>query len=171
MEISKIAEAYSQNYINTEELSYIRYIEKYLRWKLFNDVDKQIYRKAYIQMIDIHFSHQKSLKYEEKLINFTDKIVECLQKFPDYTYSDQIKNNIESIENYFFRIRSLLICEKEFLFMKESIKSIKFHIPYETFEPLIEKVKDTKEYKEYKLDELFIEYKKMLELFAQNPYE
>ena len=37
--------------------------------------------------------------------------------------------------------------------------------------PLIEKVKDTQEYKQYRLDELFEEYKKMYQLFLEKPYE
>ena len=61
-------------------------------------------------------------------------------------------------------------CKKELVNQYESFKRIG-HVPFEIFEPLIEKVKDTQEYKQYRLDELFEEYKKMYQLFLEKPYE
>ena len=64
----------------------------------------------------------------------------------------------------------LLYCEIKLINKNISYKHIN-PIPYEIFEPLIEKVKDTEEYKLYKLDELFKEYKEMYDLFLENPYK
>ncbi len=80
-------------------------------------------------------------------------------RFADYTSNE-----------FLFRIKSMLFCEKEFIFQYEKFNRIG-HVPYEIFEPLIEKVKDTEEYKLYKLDELFKEYKKMYDLFLEKPYK
>ena len=72
--------------------------------------------------------------------------------------------------NYIDRLFVLLYCEIKLINKNISYKNIN-HIPYEIFEPLIEKVKDTEEYKLYKLDELFKEYKEMYDLFLENPYK
>ena len=81
-----------------------------------------------------------------------------------------IEADICSFEGFFFRIKAMLFCEKELVNQYESFKRIG-HVPFEIFEPLIEKVKDTQEYKQYRLDELFEEYKKMYQLFLERPYE
>lgn len=74
------------------------------------------------------------------------------------------------IDNYLFRINNLLYCEKFLINNVISYKMIN-HIPYEIFEPLIEKINESKEYEKYKLGELFKEYKNMINLYNNMPYD
>ena len=104
---------------------------------------------------------QKIFQYENLVFLLTLGINNFLKSCHiDFTTSNE----------FLFRIKSMLFCEKEFIFQYEKFNRIG-HVPYEIFEPLIEKVKDTEEYKLYKLDELFETYKKMYDLFLEKPYK
>jgi len=70
-------------------------------------------------------------------------------------------------EQSFFRIYNMLWCEKELLFYGTSLRATKIHIPFDLLEPLIEVVKSTHKYQEFKLEELLMVYKKMLDLFPK----
>ena len=107
------------------------------------------------------FIMKKNLEYEKALVSLVDSILNLKGEKQRF-----YKKNV-----FFFRIINLLYCEKELALYPISIKNIKGHVPFEIFEPLIEKVKDTQEYKQYRLDELFEEYKKMYQLFLDKPYE
>lgn len=167
MELNKIIQVYSSNYINSDELLYLQIVEKVQLWSQSDDFEKQTIRKNYLQMIEIHFSFQESLNYERIVIELTDKFLDFLC-LTEYKFDDYSVNEVRFL---FFRIRNLIYCEKELLFMKERVSSIKMHIPVFILEPLIEQVKDTEEYKKYKLGELLETYKKMYSLFLEKPYE
>ena len=159
-DLETIIHTYSTQYINTEELMYLQIVEKLKKWNLMNDLEKQENRKEYIKMKDVHFYYEKNLEYEKALVSLVDSILNLKGE----------KQRLYKKNVFFFRIINLLYCEKELVNQYESFKRIG-HVPFEIFEPLIEKVKDTQEYKQYRLDELFEEYKKMYQLFLEKPYE
>lgn len=160
-DLETIIHIYSTQYINAEELMYLQTVEKFKKWNLMNDLKKQEHRKEYIKMKDIHFYDEKNLEYEKTLVSLIDSILNLNKKYPEISQKDI----------YFFRIINLLYCEKELVLYPINIRGVRGHVPYEIFEPLIEKVKNTEEYKLYKLDVLFEEYKKMYDLFLENPYK
>ena len=160
-DLETIIHTYSTQYINAEELMYLQIVEKLKKWNLMNDLEKQQNRKEYIKMKDVHFYYEKNLEYEKALVSLVDSILNLKGE----------KQRLYKKNVFFFRIINLLYCEKELALYPISIKNVKGHVPFEIFEPLIEKVKDTQEYKQYRLDELFEEYKKMYQLFLEKPYE
>lgn len=168
--INKIKNFYKKENISEKELEYIEIGYKYLEWKFMTDEDKLKEREGYLLISDkldneintIELQYEKvSLLTLKFILNFLKNTQNEFEKY------DQFKN----AQKIFFRIYNLIFIEKELLLFSRSIRGTKIHIPYEIFEPLIEKVKDTEEYKLYKLDELFVEYRKMYQLFLEKPYE
>ncbi|WP_157558646.1 hypothetical protein [Microscilla marina] len=160
--MEKIADIYSYNDYDTEELMHIQSIKKAKDWLLKTDKEKQDYRKSYLQMLTVHFQDEQDLEYIKQAVLVTDRILTFLQKA---TYYQNLSDNISSSEEPFYRIYNMLWCEKEYLLYFTSIRAIKVHVPIDLFKPLIIKIEDTKKYKEYELDRLFKEYNKMLSLF------
>jgi len=168
MDIVSINKIYNQYQLEFKhsgnEESIINLLLKQKEWSLLDDEQKNIKRKKYLQDFEKHFIYNEKKRgiflYESLVFQIYLKIKDLL---------DIIDTDISSFEGAFFRIKSMLFCEKELINQYESFNRIG-HIPYEIFEPLIEKVKDTQEYKQYRLDELFEEYKKMYQLFLEMPY-
>lgn len=146
-----------------EEIGILEAVIKMEEWDKMSDIKKVIERKKKYDFYEYHFdsSLENIKKYEKSVINISFSIIDFMNNY-HLKYDDSC--------NYIERLFILLYCELKLLNKYISYKNIN-HIPYEIFEPLIEKVKDTKEYKLYKLDELFAEYKKMYDLFLEKPYE
>ena len=170
MDIVSINKIYNQyqlefKYSGNEE-SIINLLLKQKEWSLLDDEQKNIRRKKYLQDFEKHFIYSEKKRviflYESLVFQISLKIKDLLDIIDTDT-------NISTFEGAFFRIKSMLFCEKELINQYESFNRIG-HIPYEIFEPLIEKVKDTQEYKQYKLDNLFERYKRMYDLFLEKPY-
>ena len=142
-----------------EEMCALDAIIKINEWDNMSDREKIAERKKKYDYYEYHFhiSLDKK-KYEKSIINISFLIINFLTIYP-------LKGS-----NYIDRLFVLLYCEIKLINKYIPYKNIN-HIPYEIFEPLIEKVKDTEEYKLYKLEELFKEYKKMYDLFLDNPYK
>lgn len=167
MDITSISEIYNQHQLNFKgvgnEMSIIHLLIKQKDWDTLDDEQKNTKRKGYLEDFEKYFldnNKQRVFQYELSVFQLTLKINNFLNTY----CTDDISNE------FLFRIKSMLFCEKEFVNQYEKINKVG-HIPYEIFEPLIEKVKDTEEYKLYKLDELFVAYKKMYQLFLEKPYE
>ena len=141
-----------------EEMCALDAIIKINEWDNMSDREKIDERKKKYDYYDYHFHISLDKKYEQSIINLSFSIINFLTTYP-------LKGS-----NYIDRLFVLLYCEIKLINKNISYKNIN-HIPYEIFEPLIEKVKDKEEYKLYKLDELFKEYKEMYDLFLENPYK
>lgn len=169
MNIELINEIYNQHQLEFKnsgnEESIINLLLRQKEWNVLDDEQKNIRRKCYLENLKKKLSNEK----QEKIFQYEDLVFKLSLKINNFLNSYHL-DTISVFNEFLFRIKSMLFCEKEFMFQYEKFKRIG-HIPYEIFEPLIEKVKDTKEYKLYKLDELFAEYKKMYDLFLEKPYE
>ena len=169
MDIKLINDVYNQHQLDFKNLgneeSIIDLLLRQKKWNILDDEQKNVKRKYYLEDFKKYFLYdkkqQKIFQYENLVFLLTLGINNFLKSCHiDFTTSNE----------FLFRIKSMLFCEKEFIFQYEKFNRIG-HVPYEIFEPLIEKVKDTEEYKLYKLDELFETYKKMYDLFLEKPYK
>ena len=169
MDIVSINKIYNQYRLEFEhsgnEESIINLLLKQKEWNLLDDDQKLIKRKRYLLDFEKYFIYNEKRK---RVFLYENLVFQTYLKIKDSL--NIIEADISSFEGFFFRIKSMLFCEKELVNQYESFKRIG-HVPFEFFEPLIEKVKDTQEYKQYRLDELFEEYKKMYQLFLDKPYE
>jgi hypothetical protein len=165
LDLDYLTEIYNFNHIGSDELIYFQSVKKIKNWESKSDYQKQEHRKSYLKMLEIHFKEEKDIGYISQTIVVTDRILSFLN-------SKQIDfRNFKSLsedEKYLARIYYLLYYEKEFLFYKESIRTINHHIPLDTFNSLIKKIKKTSLYEESGLVELFDDYKKMILLFDNN---
>lgn len=168
MDIKLINDVYNQHKLDFKnsgnEESIIDLLLRQKEWNILDDEQKNVKRKYYLEDFKKYFLYdkkqQKIFQYENLVFLLTLEINNFLKSCHiDFTTSNE----------FLFRIKSMLFCEREFIFQYEKINRIG-HVPYEIFEPLIEKIKDIEEYKLYKLDELFEKYKKMYDLFLDNPY-
>ena len=169
MDIKLINDVYNQHQLDFKnsgnEESIIDLLLRQKEWNILDDEQKNVKRKYYLEDFKKYFLYdkkqQKIFQYENLVFLLTLGINNFLKSCHiDFTTSNE----------FLFRIKSMLFCEKEFIFQYEKFNRIG-NVPYEIFEPLIEKVKDTEEYKLYKLDELFETYKKMYDLFLEKPYK
>lgn len=163
VDLKYLINEYSSNYINSDELIHLKRIKKFKDWQSKTDIEKQALRKSYLQMLEIHFE-EEDIEYIKQVVLVTDKILSFLEEL---NYSEKKINSYSKLDTYFYRIYNMLWCEKEYVFFMESIRATRIHISLEVFIPLIEKVKHTKRYSDYKLDSLFKEYKKMILLFDE----
>ena len=166
-DLKKVLEIYQIQNIDTDEYQYVEMVSKYINWQLMDDMDK-LYSRKQDRIVNQKFgSKALGRKYEDASIVFLELVIQYLKENEGKVES---KNYIDltDLEKIFFRIYCLMYSEKAILLFSESLRGTKFHIPYKIFEPLIEKIRN---YKETSLEKLLEEYKKMLELFAQKPYE
>lgn len=165
MELNYLAELYrSQKLGETDEVVHLQGLARIKRWFSLSDSEKQELRKSYLRSTKINFKEEEGLDYVEQSIKVTDYILEFFSKV---NYANIKVNEMTSeLEKNIFRIYNMLWCEKEYILYLENPRSTKTHVHFEIFSPIIEKIITTKEFSEYKLDVLFKEYKKMIELFS-----
>lgn len=169
MDIKLINDVYNQHLLDFKnsgnEESIIDLLLRQKEWNILDDEQKNMKRKYYLEDFKKYFLYDKK---QQKIFQYENLVFLITLEINNFLKSCHI--DFTTFNEFLFRIKSMLFCEKEFIFQYEKFNRIR-HVPYEIFEPLIEKVKDTKEYKLYKLDVLFEEYKKMYDLFLENPYK
>lgn len=171
-DINKLIEKYNEIKeipSDFEELSYLDAVAKIKDWQIKSDNMKLICREQSYR-INKKIENSKIIhKYEYSAYIFLKKLLIYLEEnklIIDANYS------LETIFNKaFFKIYTLLYCEKELILYTVNLRGVRNHIPPKIYLLLIDKIKNTEDYKKYKLDELFEAYKKMYDLFLEKPYE
>ncbi|AYN03303.1 hypothetical protein [Flavobacterium sp. 140616W15] len=166
-ELTKLYDSSAELFTEKGFLDAVIYIKE---WSSLTDIEKIKKRKNRLKYNEIHFNEtiQEKKKYDyEKSVIKTSELIMLFMEKTDIFLDIEMKN---ISNNYLFRISNLLYCEKFLINNHLSYKMIN-HVPYEIFEPLIEKINKSQEYKEYGLEGLFKEYKKMTKLYNEEPYE
>lgn len=160
IELENLILIYESQQLSEVELAYLKVIKKSDDWQKKTDYQKQLHRRSYLKKLEAYFNDREDFEYQKQAIKTSDLILDFLHLG---SYQDIDFNTSGDIEQYYFRLYNLFWCEKEILFERESLNLIR-HIPVDVFERLISKIEYTEEYRTYKLDELFEEYKKMIYL-------
>ncbi|TDO94893.1 hypothetical protein [Flavobacterium sp. 245] len=167
--LKSILEIYNKENINPDEIMFIEMIDKYKSWQLMTDEEKFQDKKQSL-LVNIKFDgFSLEIEYERQIIIFLEKL---LSFFANINEQKDFREYHSLNEEYkiLFRIYYMLYSEKELLLYTRSSKGAKIHIPFKTFEDLINQIKLTSLYKKYKLKELFEKYSLLVELFSKGPY-
>ncbi|WP_177764711.1 hypothetical protein [Flavobacterium sp. I3-2] len=169
MTINDILSGYNKNNFNEigGEKSFLWFLESIERWNSLSKNEKLEYRRKDMLYTEKHFNNDL---IQEKKYTYLKLVYEIHLSFKNILDNIHFNKNFHIDSQYLFRLYSMFFCEIEFLCMYKDLKKIG-HIPVFILEPLIEQVKDTEEYKKYKLGELLETYKKMYSLFLEKPYE
>ncbi|MDR0228429.1 MAG: hypothetical protein LBI72_05125 [Flavobacteriaceae bacterium] len=169
MDVKNIIKKYRDNNFSDTggEMSFLWYLEDIEEWNSLTREEKLEYRRKYILYFEKHFMYdeiqEKKHNYMKLIYEVQTKMLECLSDIDSY--------QIDSKENeYWYRLNAMFYWEVESIFMFKNFKKIG-HIPLFIFEPLIERVKKTDMYIKYEIEELFIKYQKMYELFLLKLYD
>lgn len=168
-DLKNILETYKKENINPDEIMFIEMIDKYKSWQLMTDEEK-FQDKKQSHLVNIKFDgFSLEIEYEKQIIIFLEKLLFFLRNInKQESFREYLSLNEEN--KILFRIYYLLYSEKELLLYTRSSKGTKVHIPFKTFEDLINQIKFTSLYKKYELKKLFEDYSLLLELFSKKPY-
>ncbi|MCD0474783.1 hypothetical protein LPB87_10315 [Flavobacterium sp. EDS] len=168
LNLKSILEIYKKENISLDEIMFIEMIDKHKSWQLMTDEEKfQDKKQSYL--INIKFDGASlEIEYEKQIIVFLEKVLFFIRTINEQEiFSEYLSLNKE--DKILFRMYYLLYSEKELLLHTRSSRGTKVHIPFETFEDLINQINFTALYEEYKLKQLFEDYSLLLKLFSEKP--
>lgn len=169
MKIKEIILKYRDNSFsdNGGEMSFLWYLEDIQEWNLLTREEKLEYRRKDMLYFYKHFKddeiQEKKYMYMKLIYEIQAKMMKCLSDIDSYQID--LKEN-----EYWYRLNAMFYCEVESICMFRKLNRIG-HLPLFIFEPLIEEVKKTEMYIKYEIEELFIKYREMYELFLQKLYD
>lgn len=140
-------------------------------WKRLDDKERQSTRREKLVQYKIKSlvgRYKNALAYEEKVLNLIDEII-CFLEKTQASFLD-IKALNKKEELYLFRLRNMLICEKEMVNRLPKIKYVG-HVPIEIVQPLFDALKNTGFNRVYNLERINQLYIEAISLHTQFPYK
>lgn len=163
-----IDDLYSDDLDKFQEKGVLEALHQIEIWDKLNDYEKVIMRKERLNYYKKHsLIPSLRIEYEEIVVSVTERILRFLENTENLLHDSTVDGEVTK---YLLRIKNLLYCEKEFINRNPPLKYVN-HVLLDFFLPLIEKVKESKEYEIYKLEPLFVEYQRMVKLYVQKPYD
>ncbi|WP_405226243.1 hypothetical protein [Dokdonia sp. Asnod1-B02] len=161
-DLKKLISDYSLNWLNSDELIHLQTVHKLVSWHTKTDIEKQATRKAKLQMLQIHFKDDSSIKYLDLVIQISDQILYLIENTKQFEIKDSYTDNNQF---YWARVHNMLWCEKEYLFYQESIQSTRLHVPIKIFDSLFSHLEKLPEFKKLRFDIFMTNYQEMIQLF------
>ena len=155
--------------VTANETQILKTIQEAQVWDTLSDQQKQALRRERIHYDKIKFPDdlKRSIDYEEKVVALIDAIMLFIQSTENELGSMTAPSGGD--ETLLFRLRTMMICEKEFAMRFPKIKNVG-HVPWIVVQPLFDALKRTPYHNQYHLQALQDMYAAMDEANRQSPY-